>query len=392
MKKAQKTRRTLGLAMIMKDEIEDLDRIVRDYGKYFDKIYVTATEKKTHTALTKKIAKNPDVYNKLELSYFKWIDHFGKARIYNQKQIKTDYWMWIDTDDEIEGAEHLPSVPEYMDTNNLDDVWFPYDYTRRVSIIEHETATWRERIIRTNSELKWSDDAVHENINAPGNNNENFLSNIIVKHRRTADQQQLSMERNRVILEKDWQRSRRVPTAYYLGATYKDSGDYAGAVEKLLFVVNHNSTSAALKFKAWQLLFDCYFITGNYDAALAATDACIAIASGHPAPWYQRFTAYRAMGYDTAAMQVAEIAMSIRIDPEGELAVVLGHDPSLSQYRGPFMVAQAYFSIGNIERAYQLYTEVKKIAPQYIEELSAANGTQWSDTFEQAYADFKSKS
>lgn len=84
--------------------------------------------------------------------------------------------------------------------------------------------------------------------------------------------------------------------------------------------------------------------------------------------------------------------MAIRIDPDGELAVVLGHDPSLSQYRGPFMVAQAYLSIGNTERAYQLYTQVKKAAPQYIEELSVANGVRWDDTFEQAYNKFKSKS
>ena len=384
MKAPRIKRSTLGLAMIMKDEIEDLDRIIRDYGKYFDKVYVTATEKKTYTALTKKIAKNPDVYKNLELSYFKWIDHFGKARIYNQKQIETDYWMWIDTDDEIEGAEHLTSVSEYMNTNNLDDVWFPYDYTRRVSSMEHETATWRERIIRTASELRWSDDAVHENIDAQGEGSKNFLSNIIVKHRRTAEQQQSSMQRNRLILEKEWQRSKRVPVAYYLGATYKESGDYAGAMKKLLFVVSHNSTSAALKFKAWQLLFDCYFHTGNYDEALAATDACIVIASGHPAPWYQRFTVYRAMGYDIAAMQVAEIAMAMHVDPEGELAVVLGYDPSLSLYRGPFMIAQAYLSIGNTERAYELYSEVKKIAPQYIEEQGTVE-VRWDSVFEHAH-------
>lgn len=392
MKKTQQTRHTLSLAMIMKDEIEDLNRIVKDYGRYFDKIYVTVTDKRTHTTLKKHFSVEPIVNSHVELSYFKWIDHFGKARIYNQQQIKTDYWMWIDTDDEIEGAEHIPSVPEYMEAKNLDDVWFPYDYTRRVSITEHETATWRERIIKTTSGLEWSNDPVHENINAPGDNSENFLSNIIVRHRRTADQQQSSMERNRVILEKDWQRDQRVSTAYYLGATYRDSSDYVGAVEKLSFVVNHTSTSAALKFKAWQLLFDCYLQTGRYDAALSATDTSIAIAPGHPAPWYQRFTAYRALGYDFPAMQVAEIAMAIRIDPDGELAVVLGHDPSLSQYRGPFMVAQAYLSIGNTERAYQLYTQVKKAAPQYIEELSVANGVRWDDTFEQAYNKFKSKS
>lgn len=378
---------TIGLAMIMKDEIEDFDRIIIDYAEYFDTIYVTITDKKTYEQLKKR----PDNNQKVKLSYFEWIDHFGKARIYNQKQIETDYWMWIDSDDEIEGAEGIPAIPKYMDTNNLDDVWLPYDYTRRISLTEGETATWRERVIRTGSRLKWSDDAVHENINAPGDNSENFLSNIIIKHRRTAEQQQSSMERNKKILEKEWKQRQRVPTAYYLGATYKDSGDYTAAIEKLLFVVRYDATSPALKFKAWQLLFDCYIKTNDLEMALFATDACIAITSAHPAPWYQRFTAYRALGHDVAAMQIAEIAMSIHIDPESELAVVLGYDPSLSQYRGPFTVAQAYLSIGGVERAYQLYSRVKEVAPQYIEELSATQKIEWSDIFEKTYYEFINK-
>lgn len=369
----------------MKDEIDDLEHIIHDYGKYFDKIYVTVTHKETHTKLLKKI---PQPNNLVELSYFKWIDHFGKARRYNQRQIKTDYWMWIDTDDEIEGGEHLPSVPEYMDTNNLDDIWFPYDYTRRVSSMEHETATWRERIIKTTSKLRWSNDAVHENINAPGSSSENFLSNIIVKHRRTAEQQESSLKRNRLILEKDWQRSQRVPTAYYLGATYKDIGDYDGAIKKLDFVVEH-SKSAALKFKAWQLLCECFLHVSRYDEALTATEVCISIAPDHPAPWYQRFMVYRTMGDHTAAMHTAEIAMRKQINPKGELAILLGHDPSLSMYRGPFMVAQSYLSLGDIERAYQLYSAVRKVAPDYIEEVSASTEVQWDTVFRDAHKDFK---
>jgi hypothetical protein len=109
------TRRTLGLAMIMKDEVEDLDRIVKDYGRFFDKIYVTVTDQKTYTALRKRFPAKSATTGPVELSYFKWIDHFGKARIYNQRQVKTDYWMWIDLDDEIEGAEKLPLVLELMD-------------------------------------------------------------------------------------------------------------------------------------------------------------------------------------------------------------------------------------------------------------------------------------
>ncbi|MCA9335183.1 hypothetical protein KC953_03500, partial [Candidatus Saccharibacteria bacterium] len=135
---SQKSHPTLGLGLIMKDEIEDLERIVDDYGAYFDKIYVAATRKKTYDSLLKsRIADN------VELSYFKWIDHFGKARLYNQKQIKTDYWMWIDLDDEIVGAEKIAGELEYMVKNNLDVIWFRYDYIPRETLSDPESLSWR---------------------------------------------------------------------------------------------------------------------------------------------------------------------------------------------------------------------------------------------------------
>jgi tetratricopeptide (TPR) repeat protein len=376
---------TLGLAMIMKDEIEDLDRIINDYGKYFYKIYVTVTHKKTYDTLRKSaIAVN------VELSYFKWIDHFGKARNYNLSQVTTDYWMWIDLDDEIEGAKNIRDVIEYMVTKGLDAVWFQYDYVRRVNFSEPGSTFWRERIVRTTSKLRWNDEPLHEHINVQADSKEGFLTNLVIKHRKTAEQSRSSSaERNRVILEKDWQQNHRAITAYHLGKDLVRFGDFDGAIEKLSFVTKYGE-SGELRFDAWRFLCECYFQTGKYDAALAAANEASAIMPDHPGPWYQKFAAYREMGQITAALHSAEIAMSKKI--EGGLGVLLEQDQSMFQYKGPFTVAKAYLSIGNIERAYELYNEVKKIAPEYIEENSAATGVQWDAAFEQAYKEFKNNS
>lgn len=381
MRTTRRGRKTLGLAMIMKDEIDDFHRIVQNYGSFFDKIYITATVKKTHNLLSKYLADNPSAAKHIELSYFKWIDHFGKARRFNQRQIKTDFWMWIDLDDEIEGAENLAAIVKYMDTKNFEDIWFQYDYIRRVNSSEQGSIHWRDRIIKTDSELEWSDDAVHETVNAKGENEEEqYLSDVIIRHRRTAEQQSTSRERNRHILEKDWERARRPSTAWYLGTTFKENGDYESAIEKLAYAAEH-SEGIGLKFLAWLNLCECYLKVGNFDAALAVTTSCIAIDPDHPAPWYQRFEAMKGLGNYDLAMQTAETAMSKK---EGKLAILLNHDPTL-HYRGKFAVAQAYLSLGDVERAYQLYSEVKKIAPQYVEEQS-----RWSTSFEQAYDDYKS--
>jgi tetratricopeptide (TPR) repeat protein len=376
MKATQKSRPTLSLAMIMKDEIEDLDRIVKDYGQYFDKIYVTVTHQKTYDALQKST-----LATQVELSYFKWIDHFGKARLYNQQQVKTDYWMWIDLDDEIEGAENIPQVFDHMVTNNLDVIWFQYDYVPRVNLSDPGSILWRERIIKTAPNLAWSDVAVHETLDEAiqGDIKEELLPNVMIKHRKKAEQFQVSQDRNKLILEKDWQRAPGAITGYYLGRTLGGLGDYEGAIEKLLFAAQ-NSEIIPVRFGAWQNICECYLKTGQYDTALAAANEVAAIDSDHPAPWYQRFAIYRAMGDYVLALQSAEIAMSKRM--EGGRGLMLTQDQSLYQYKGPFDIARAYLEFGNVERAYELYQHVKKIAPEYIDEQSIASNVQWSDAFE----------
>jgi len=384
MKAAQRSRPTLGLAMIMEDEIKDLDRIVHDYGKFFDKVYVTVTDRQTYATLRKRFPKKSETDSLVQLSYFKWIDHFGKARQYNQRQIKTDYWMWLDTDDEIEGVENVPQVIEYMVSNNLDAVWFQYDYVPRVNFSDPKAILWRERIIRTDSGLEWKNKAVHETVNVHSGIRDESLEQIMIKHRKTAEQIPASLTRNKFILEKEWQRTRRASTAWYLGASLKQTGDYEGAIEKLLYATEH-SKDWALKFLALQNLCECYYQTGKYDAALAVANKRGAMDPDHPGHWYQKFSIYKAMGDLDSAMQSAEIAMVKRV--EGRRENIVGHDPTLYQYRGPFAVAQVYLSTGNIERAYQIYSEVKKTAPKYIEEQSTAAGIQWNTIFEQAYSE-----
>lgn len=378
---ADKKRATLGLAMIMKDEIEDLERIIHDYGRYFDKIYVTVTDKKTHT----KLVKDPKIISKVELSFFKWIDHFGKARLHNQEQVKTDYWMWIDLDDEIEGAENLSRVLEYMGVKGLDAVVFQYERLRQFNLLEPGKIQWRERIIRTASKFQWSNKAIHENIPIEGTA-DMLLNDIIIKHRKTVDQMVKSGERNRLILEKEWQQAPSTEIANYLGATFMDFGDYDAAIEKFSFVLERSEKKVE-RIRSWQRLCECYTQTGRYGAALAAADACIAIDPNNPEPWYQKFRAYWALDYRNGALYCAEVAMSKRLD--GELAFQLVHDPTYYQYKGPFDVAKAYLSLGNAKRAYELYRQVEKAAPGYIEELSAATDMLWSKIFEEAYDAFE---
>ncbi|RYX78959.1 hypothetical protein EON76_04590 [bacterium] len=120
-----------------------------------------------------------------------------------------------------------------------------------------------------------------------------------------------------------------------------------------------------------------------YPEALDAADKCVAINPNHPDPWFHKFMAYWANNDYDLAMDSAEIALDTR--QNGELTVLHGNDPSLFEYKGPFDVARAYLSLGNIKRAYQLYDEVRKTAPEYVDEVSIPTGKRWNDIFEHAY-------
>lgn len=368
--------------MIMKDEIDDLYRIINDYVTYFDKIYITVTDKKTYTALKDYYANKLKTSDLIEVSYFEWIDHFGQARIYNQQQVRTDYWMWIDLDDEIEGVEKIPQVITYMDTQNIDAIWLKYNYVRRLSLLDAESIFWRERIIRTASNLQWKNEAIHEFVHLEEKVKHELLPDVVVTHRKTAEQLKASVRRNQRILQNEWRKKHSVTTAYYLGATLRELGDYESAIEKFSFVVEHDSNEGR-KFTALVHLFECNFQIGLYDAAIAATDESVVIDPDHPGPWYQKFVAYRAMGRHEMAMQFAETAMDKGVNLEK--AIQMDQDTSWYQYKGPFAIAQAYLEIGNIERAYQLYKMVKSTAPNYIEELSMNEGKRWDDIFEHAH-------
>lgn len=372
-----KSRPTLALALIMKDEIDDLNRIISDYGQFFDKIYVTVTHRKTYLTLRKSF--NSKL---IELSYFKWIDHFGKARRYNQHQIKTNYWMWIDLDDEIVGADRLADTVNYMESNNLGAVWFQYDYIRHDESVGPTSVQWKVRVIKTSSELEWSDEAVHENIYIQEGIQHKLISerDIVIRHRKTSEELPISAERNRAILLNDWKQKPRAMTAHYLGRDYVMAGDHQSAIDMFLYVTQ-NSVNLALKFDAWQSLCESYFQTGNYAAALAAANEAMSLEPDHPGPRYQRFAVYWAMGEHKLALESAEIAMTKKVEG-GDVGILLDHDPTWYQYKAPFNVARAYLAIGDNKKAYEIYSSVKKIAPQYIDELSKADGIQWHDVFE----------
>ena len=115
---------TLGLAMIVKDEVKEFEAILNSVYDYIDNCFLTVTDEGSLDAFEDLIEKYP----KLRVSYFHWVADFAKARNYNLKQINTDYWFWLDSDDKLQHADFFPEQVARMERDNLDVIFWPYNY------------------------------------------------------------------------------------------------------------------------------------------------------------------------------------------------------------------------------------------------------------------------
>ena len=132
---------TITLCMIVKDEEAYLPRCldsVKDYINYCVIVDTGSTDK------TKEIAKK---YTDL-IYDFEWCDDFSAARNFSFEKVPddTDWILWLDADDIVEGGENLVSMAASA-PHQIEAIVFHYYYEK------HESGNWinvhnRERLLR----------------------------------------------------------------------------------------------------------------------------------------------------------------------------------------------------------------------------------------------------
>lgn len=369
---------TLALAMITNDA-EATKKLITEYEEYFDKIYITvATVNKQPYNNLKQTSWLP---KKVELTYFKWIDNFGKAREFNRKQIDTDYWFWMDDDDHIDNPEKLKDVVKFMNKNQLDVAYLKYDYFQN-DAGEGVNDHWRERIIRTDSSLTWADVPVHETLTAPYARSQRF-SDVTILHHKTMEAIEKSHERNYKLLKKHWEKTQDPRSAFYLGLEHMAKEEYEQAIEMFRFLVQHGGWNEE-KYDALLKIADCFTLLEDDNAALKTISMAIELDPEKPDAYWQKVFVYGKHEKYDKAIRFAKDAMN-RDAPEGLRML----DPTLYKYRGLFMTAQCYLFAGRVKEAWQLYNETKQIAPYFIKEQSEQTNVPWDKLFEEAYLDLK---
>jgi glycosyltransferase involved in cell wall biosynthesis len=148
---------TLGLALISKNEQENLPHLLASIEGSFDQVVLLDTGSEDRTVeIFEEWAKAQDSPLGYKVDHFEWIDDFAAARNAADDLLETDWLCWADCDDEIEGAAELRSFIGEMASPRLLGYRITYRYAhedgecieawRALRLVRRGTSRWHGRV------------------------------------------------------------------------------------------------------------------------------------------------------------------------------------------------------------------------------------------------------
>jgi glycosyltransferase involved in cell wall biosynthesis len=144
--------------MILRDGVEEeLRKCLLSIAPHVDQVVLVETGKNKRNSPVKKLAKefNAEVY------HFPWVSDFAAARNFSFSKLTTDFMIWADHDDTVEGAEGLRALIAGADPDVggfFASYLYAFDEYGNV-ITRHD----RERILRRNIGWEWKG-RIHEGL------------------------------------------------------------------------------------------------------------------------------------------------------------------------------------------------------------------------------------
>ncbi len=169
---------TVGVAIIARNSEKTIKSCVESFIKDVDQCVVVlageSTDKTPHILL--KLQKK---YKNLEVYDFNWVDNFADARNFSFSKLKTDWLLWVDSDDTVINAKNLHKLANHAE-EEVGAVWFPYHYAHD-EFGNVSTLYERERLLRAKFGWLWKG-RLHETV-SPVNSCKFVRSDeVIIKH------------------------------------------------------------------------------------------------------------------------------------------------------------------------------------------------------------------
>lgn len=254
------------------NEMLTMRKMLKSVKPYVNDICATVTLSKEDESIDVALMNMLNDYE-CKVSTFVWTNNFSDARNFNFAQAETDLVLWLDTDDELIGGEHMASALEMFDKNaNLNELWFYYDYDRDK---DGNTLSWfpRERIVRKSTH-KWIG-MLHENCICDYMPVGVVIHNIVVRHNAKHENIEAKAIRNLNIIREAYSKEKKADkldprTVYDLARSYHAMFLLKEAEEKFREFLGLTSSEQDY-YDAMMRLVDIYISTGRLQVA---RDAC----------------------------------------------------------------------------------------------------------------------
>lgn len=339
---------TLGVCMIVKNEIEVLERALLGVKDIADEIVIVDTGSCDGT-----VEKAREFTDKVY--YFKWRDDFAAARNFALSKLASDYWMWLDADD-IVPPTTAAAIKKLMRGKPFDAAMLPYVLTQTPSGAP-DFSYYRERIIKNSPEFYWQG-RVHEAVTVFGNV---VRLDAPVIHGKPATRR--TGTRNLDIYKKMLAGGQKLTpreTYYYARELFYNGYTEQAAQAFTDFLVMPDGFYVN-KVDACIMLSSCYGISGNTELALAAAyrSFCYGLPTGEACcrlgELYFASRDYRAAAYwyDRALHAKPDIGSGAFVNGECYSFIPL------------VWLSVCYDRMGNVKKAFRYHARVRRIRPDH---------------------------
>ncbi len=361
---------TLALNLIVKDELDDVKRILNDYRELFDEIVVAVD---MNYAEFEKLADD-----KVKIFRYNWISDFANKRNFVASKTESDYYMRIDCDDEIINPENLRATFDSFVKSGGTLLYTMYDYAKD-EYGNVMTKHWRETIVKNDGNLYWNK-SVHENL-LPKDKNVMVLQrtdDIKINHRITFDHHLKSFERNFQILLDEYERDKDTTdprTIAYLGRMLFGMGKKK---EARFFLEKHIQLSGwdDDRCLSWCMLSDLHRMEKRYDDAIASAYEAISEKPEWCLGYFKVADAYFDKSQFKKALSFYETGMG---KPRPDTMLLL--DETEYTWKPLVSIAFSYFQISEFKKAMIFFERAEK----FVKEMPVMKDNR--HLFERAYTE-----
>lgn len=346
----------LSLAVIAKDEKDQIKRIIDDYAQYFDELVFLIDDKSMaeeglHSEKVKFFH-----YERNEAE--KKVNHifFDRKRNELTKLLTGDYYFRLDTDDKIINPENIRSVAQKAKAQGINIVYCWYEYAKDQYGNVH-AAHYRETIVRVTSDLYWNK-RIHENIIPTNTSTHKYVTEdtITIEHMITHEKAMGSGERNLKYLIEEYLEDKEncdPRTLAYLGRML-----FGRDNERAQFFLEKHIASSGWdedRYMSWCFLAEIMAKKGEFKDAVGCCFEAIAERPDFPDAYFKLHSIYCDQGKWGQAIHWAKIGFQIPM-PKTFMLV----DPASYTWRPMLSLAYAYLQENKPEEAWELFQEVKK--------------------------------